>query len=109
MAKINFNKMTYKEIEQRYIEKNILGHYQFKSAEEVKDVLGWDFRTIRGMKDLSEDDRALAEKLICNYLNGWGLEYRHEKRPESIKKELRAFKVAFLDEYSYLYFDGAIG
>ncbi|SDO75669.1 hypothetical protein [Clostridium gasigenes] len=110
MSKINFDKLSYREIEQRYIDNNIQGQYRFRNAEEVKDVFGWDFRSIRGMKELSEADEELAEKLICNYLNGWGLGQRHEQRPMSIKKESKWFKVTFKDNgYSYLYFNGSIG
>lgn len=102
--------MSYKEIEERYIKYNIQGHYKFRNADEVKMVFGWDFRTIRGFKGLTEEDKGLAEILICNYLNGWGLAFRHEQRPISIKKNNNNFKVVFINKrYSYLYFDGAIG
>ncbi|MBQ8999129.1 MAG: hypothetical protein IJ086_10655 [Clostridium sp.] len=109
MSKIDFDNMSYKEIEKRYIKYNIQGHYRFRNADEVKKVFGWDFRTIRGFRDLREDDKVLAEMLICNYLNGWGLAFRHEQRPRSIKKNYNNFKVVFINKkYSYLYFDGSI-
>lgn len=110
MAKIDFDKLSYEEIEQRYIDNNIQGHYRFRNAEEVKAVFGWDFRSIRGMKELLKQDKELVERLICNYLNGWGLGRRHKQRPTSIKKESKCFKVTFKDKrYSYLYFNGSIG
>lgn len=110
MTKINLSNLSYKEIEERYKKYNIPGQYKFQNADQVKKVFGWDFRTIRGFKALSEEDKALAERLICNYLNGWGLGLRHEQRPTSIKKENQCFKVTFKDKgYSYLYFNGSIG
>lgn len=109
MAKIDFDKMTYREIEQRYIDNNIEGHYRFRNADEVKSVFGWDFRTIRGMKTLSSEDKELAERLICNYLNSWGLGQRHKQRPSSIKKDKQRFIVKFhYGGYSYLSFSGSI-
>lgn len=114
----NLNKLNYEEIEQLYIKADITGEYKFQNAAEVKKVFGWNFLTIRGMKDLSEEQQQLAEKLICNYLNGFGLGSRHNKRPISIKAELsnRRFKVNFKkqigetwSQYSYLYFNGSIG
>ncbi|MDM0455988.1 hypothetical protein QTH16_15255 [Clostridium perfringens] len=111
MAKIDLSTLTYEEIEERYIKFNIPGHYQFKNAEQVKQVFGWDFRTCRGFKNLSEEDKELAEYLICNYLNGFGLGSRHKQRPTGIKKEedRQRFVVNFKDGYSYLYFNGSIG
>lgn len=101
--------LSYPEIEQRYKEEGIQGHYKFRSVDEVKKVFGWDFRTIRGYKDLSEEHKELAEKLICNFLNGWGLATRHEQRPTSIKLEGDKFKLNTAKGYSYLYFNGSIG
>lgn len=110
MAKIDFDNMSYKEIEKRYIKYNIQGQYRFLNADEVSKVFGWDFRTIRGFKSLNDDEKLLAETLICNYLNGWGLAFRHEQRPKSIKKKEKYFKVTFINnKYSYLYFNGDIG
>lgn len=110
MAKINFDNMTYKEIEERYKKYKIPGHYQFENAEQVKKVFGWDFRTIRGMKNLTNEDKELAEILICRYLNGWGLASRHKQRPRSIVKLRDCYKVTFIYKgYSYLYFNGTVG
>lgn len=111
MSKVDLSKLSYEEIEERYIKFNIPGHYKFQDAEQVKNVLGWDFRTCRGFKDLTEEDKQLAEQLICNYLNGFGLRNRHKQRPTGIKKEKdrQRFVVNFKDGYSYLYYDGTIG
>ncbi|MGO4993355.1 hypothetical protein ACTQ47_13850 [Clostridium perfringens] len=111
MAKIDLNKLTYEEIEARYIKYNIPGEYKFQNADQVKQVFGWDFRTMRGFKDLIEEDQKLAEHLICNYLNSFGIGGRHKQRPTSIRKEgaRQRFKVNFKDGYSYLYFCGTIG
>lgn len=109
MSKVDLSKLSYQEIEERYIKYNVPGHYKFQNADQVKQVFGWDFRTIRGFKNLSEEDKELAEHLICNYLNGFGLGSRHKQRPTAIKKEPRWFKVNFKDGYSHLYFDGSIG
>lgn len=102
--------MNYKEIEEKYIRAKLNGNYKFKNALEVKSVLGYDFRTIRGFKDLSVEDKQLAENLICNYINGHGLKAREEIRLTSIKRELTKFIIKFKDKsYSYLYNDGTIG
>ncbi|MDY6058707.1 hypothetical protein ACV3VG_13955 [Clostridium perfringens] len=111
MAKTDLSTLTYEEIEERYIKFNIPGHYQFQNAEQVKQVFGWDFRTMRGFKDLTEEDQKLAEHLVCNYLNSFGIGGRHKQRPTGIKREgaRQRFKVNFKDGYSYLYFCGTIG
>lgn len=110
MAKVDLTKMSYKEIEQRYIYCDIKGKYKFRNADEVKKVFGWDFRTIRGFKDLSEENKIIAEFLICNYLNGFGLGIRHKQRPTSIKFEGNKFKVNIKDDgFSYLYLNGTVG
>lgn len=102
--------MNYYEIEDKYIKANIKGHYRFLNAAEVKKVLGYDFRKMRGFKALSDEDKALAERLICGYINGYGLQAREEIRPRSIKRERGKFTVKFADGgYSYLYDDGSIG
>ena len=64
--------MSYKEIEERYIKYNIQGNYKFRNVHEVKMVWGWDFRTIRGFRGLTEADKGSAEMLICNYLKWMG-------------------------------------
>lgn len=102
--------MEYTEIEERYIKANIEGHYLFKNALEVKKVLGYDFRNARGYKELSDKDKELAERLICNYINGHGLKARESIRVTRIKRESGKFIVRFKDmDFSYLYDNGSIG
>lgn len=103
--------MTYNEIEEKYIKAGIT-NYKFKNALEVKKVLGYDFRTMRGYKALSEEEKEMAERFICNYLNGWGLEARENIRPTSITREdLRCrFKLTIKNKgFSYLYDNGTVG
>lgn len=85
--------------------------YQFKTAEQVKVVLGCDIKRIRGFSILSEEQQALAEYLIIKYINGFGLDYREERiKPASIKREPRRFVLTEKDRsYSYLYDDGSVG
>lgn len=104
--------MNYKEIEENYIKAEIKGNYKFQNALEVEKVLGYDLRTIKGFKDLSAEHQLLAERLICGFLNGHGLETREGIRPISIERkiQLRGFKVTFKEKrYSYLYDNGSIG
>ncbi len=102
--------MNYSDIENKYIKAEIKGHYKFKNALEVKKVLGYDFRTIRGFNELTEEYKKLSECLICNYINGHGLKAREEIRPTSIKRENGKFILRFKDKsYSYLYDDGTVG
>lgn len=110
MEKMNLNKLTYEKIEERYIKFNII-NYKFQNAEQVKQVFGWDFRTCRGFKALSNEDKKLAEQLICKYLNSFGLGNRYKERPTGIKKDdvKKRFIVSFKDGYSYLYLNGTIG
>ena len=103
---------NYELIEKKYKDNNILD-FKFKTADEVKAILGFDFRTCRGFKDLSEEHKQKAEWLICNYLNRWGLETRLEKRPSSIKyireNEVEYFKLNIKNSgYVKLLFDGQI-
>lgn len=101
--------MTYNEIQDKYNKANIT-NYKFKNALQVKGILGYDFRTIRGFKALCEGDKALAEFLICNYLNSWGLETREKIRLLSIIRYRNRFKVTFKDRgFSYLCDDGTVG
>jgi hypothetical protein len=103
-------KMEYKEIENKYVKAQLNVNYKLNNALEVKKVLGYDFRTMRGFKALTDEDKALAERLICIYINGYGLAARESIRPISIKRERGKFMVTFKDkEYSYLYDNGTIG
>ncbi|MFT5872784.1 MAG: hypothetical protein ACI8WT_001721 [Clostridium sp.] len=104
--------MNYNDIENKYIKANIQGHYKFRNALEVKDVLGYDFRTIRGFKDIREDHKALAERLICSFINGHGLERREKLRPTLIKRETGKFTLHYKDGnskgFSYLMDGGGV-
>lgn len=105
--------MDYNKIENKYIEADIKGHYKFANALEVKKVLGYDFRTIKGFKKLSPQHKELAEMLICSFINGHGLERREELRPTSIKRELGKFNVHYRqgngNGFSYLMDSGSVG
>ena len=99
------------KIKQKYAEANIKD-FKFKTAEQIKKVLGFDCRTMRGFKNLSKKEQELAESLFCDYLNGLGLETRETVRPTNIVSELQngRFKVSFEKVgFSYLYFNGTVG
>lgn len=105
--------MDYNDIENKYIEAEVKGHYRFENAIEVKKVLGYDFRTMRGFKLLLPDHKVLAEKLICDFINGHGLQRREELRPTSIKRDIGKFTVHYKDGdskgFNYLYDGGSVG
>lgn len=93
--------------------KNKIEDFKFKTADEVKKVLKYDFRTIRGFKDLNEEHKDRAEKLICMYLNRWGLETREDIRPTGIKycieNGMEFFKVNIKNNgYIRLLFNGGV-
>ena len=99
------------EIKQKYTKADIKD-LKFKTAEQVKKVLGFNCRTIRGFKNLSKNEQELAESLFCKYLNGLGLEARETVRPTNIISEPQngRFKVRFKKlGFSYLYFNGTVG
>lgn len=100
--------MDYNEIANKYIKAGI-NSYQFANALEVKKVLGYDFRTIRGFKALPDGDKVKAERLICRFLNGHGLEAREGIRPTKIKRESGKFTLNYGEKYSYLYDGGSVG
>ena len=101
--------MDYNKIEDKYIKAEIKGHYKFENAAEVKEVLGYDILKTWGMKALSLEDRILAEKLMCNFLNGFGLAARDKIKITKIKREPGKFVLQQDDGYSYLYDDGTVG
>ncbi|WP_291636479.1 hypothetical protein [Clostridium sp.] len=105
--------MDYNKIESKYIKADIKGHYKFVNALEVKKVLKYDFRTMRGFKILSPEHKKLAEILICSFINGHGLEPRESLRPTSIKRERGKFTVHYKhydsQGFSYLYDSGSVG
>ena len=88
--------------------------YKFQNALEVKEVLGFDLRTIQKFGDLSESHKQLAEKLICNFINGHGLKVRERIKLISITRELNKFRLYYEDGsvdvgYSNLYDNGSVG
>lgn len=101
--------MDYNKIENKYIEAEIKGHYKFENALEVKEVLGCDIFKIWGFKALSSKDKILAEKLICNFINGHGLQAREDLKLTRIKREIGKFVLQCSDGYSYLYDSGSVG
>lgn len=102
--------MDYKDIENKYIEADIKGHYRFVTAKEVEKVLGYDFRMIKGFKELSDSDKLLAEILVCNFINGFGLQARETVKPTKIQRRLGKFMLSLEGKsFSYLYDDGSVG
>ena len=105
--------MDYNKVENKYIEADIKGHYKFANALEVKKVLGYDFRTIKGFKTLAPEHKELAERLVCKFINGHGLESRESLRPTNIKRERGKFTVNYThydsQGFSYLYDSGSVG
>ena len=88
-------------------------HYKFINAEEVKQILDFDFREIHGFNALSDEEKILAEKLICNFINGWGLEYRETDSMHPVlivnERDNKRFKIVFKpNNYSYLAYNGEI-
>lgn len=102
--------MNYNEIEDKYIKAEIKGRYKLANAEEVKTVLGFDLTKIKGFDQLSQEHQQLAERFICGYINGHGLQAREDIKPTSIKREKGKFVLKFKDGgYSYLYDNGTVG
>lgn len=101
--------MDYNKIENKYIEANIKGHYKFANALEIKKVLGYDITKVWGFKALSKEDKILAEKLICSFINGHGLQAREDLKPTKIKREPGKFTLQYSNGYSYLYDSGSVG
>lgn len=58
--------------------------YQFKTSEEVNNVLEFDIMSIQGMSKLSEEKKEFAERMIIRFLNAQGLESRDGMFPTSI-------------------------
>jgi len=103
--------MSYRDIENKYLNAGIQGHYKLANANEVLNILGYDIKNIEGFDKLSAEDQLLAEILICKYINGYGLEAREKLSPP--KKIIRGscnFIVTFQDHnYSYLFDNGSVG
>lgn len=103
---------SYDLVMEKYTE-NKIEDFKFKTADEVKKVLGFDIRKIRGFKDLNQEHKDRAEHLICMYLNRWGLETRETIRPTCIKycaeNGIQFFKVNLKNNgYTRLLFNGGV-
>ena len=94
--------MNYNDIENKYINAKIKGHYRFENALEIQNVLGFDLR-------LSTEDKELAERLVCNLINSFGLEAREGLILTKITREKGQFTVFYAGRYSYLYENGLVG
>lgn len=100
--------MNYQEIEAMYIERGLI-NYKLRNAEDVKAIIGFDIKKLRGYNKNNDEDKKLIEELIIIYLNGYGLKARQKEVAKSIVREPGRFKVTFEDGYSYLYLDGSVG
>lgn len=103
--------LSYDEVMEIYFKNNIKD-CKFRNVEEIKKILGFDFKKIKGYENLSTQEKIQSENLICNYINGWGLKARMEQIPVSIiiDNKRRCYKVVFKNKkFSYLFFDGTIG
>ena len=104
----------YEEMIKRYEEVGLTDDTGFKlsSVEQVKHIYGWDITKVKGMERFTDRTKEYAERLMLNYINGWGLQARANQEPKSIKLDNKnqRFVVHFKkDSFSYLYFNGAIG
>lgn len=96
---------------QEMYEKAGVINYKFENVQQVKEVLGCEINRIRGFSILTDEQQKLAEYLIINYINGFGLDYREERiKPYIVKREPGRFILTQKDKsYSYLYDDGSVG
>lgn len=86
--------------------------YKLQNAAQIHHVYGWDITKIKGMERFTDRTKEHAERLIVNYINGWGLQARANQEPNRIKLEnfSQRFVVYFKKgSYSYLYFNGSVG
>lgn len=107
--------LSYPQVKIAY-ELHGLASFKFRTASDVKHVLRFSISDTPGFSELSEEDQECAEKLVINFLNGWGLEARDTIYPASIEwdKEYKAFKLYYSiygEEpcYSLLFLDGSVG
>jgi hypothetical protein len=102
---------SYNLIEEKYKANNICD-FRFRNVQQISAVIGYEFCKIKGYEKLGDEEKELAEMLMCTFLNGFGLKARERQIPKSIITEnsRQRFKVTFKDKtYSYFYFDGNIG
>ena len=109
MKNSHFPILSYPEVEEKYIRANIKHHYIFENASEVEEVLGIEIRRIDGFENLSLKHQNLAEILVIDFINGFGLEYREIINPVKIELFNNDFKLTFIEgNYSLLNFNGDI-
>jgi hypothetical protein len=109
MKNSHFPILSYPEVEEKYIRANIKHHYLFENAAEVEEVLGIEIRRIDGFEDLSLKHQNLAEILVIDFINGFGLEYREIINPVKIELFNNDFKLTFIEgNYSLLSFNGDV-
>ena len=103
--------MKYSDIEKKYVQANIQGHYKFANANEILLVLGYNIKNTDGFNKLSVEDQRLVELLICKYISGYGLEARENlSPPKCIERGSKCFKITFTNgDYSFLFDDGSVG
>ncbi|WP_415319511.1 hypothetical protein ACSXB8_02260 [Clostridium perfringens] len=84
--------------------------YKLRTVDDVKTLHGTDILKMKGLNELSKEDRKLVIKLFIGYLNGCGCGNRQDI-PISVEKLNKdKFKIRFSDGmFSYFYSDGSIG
>ena len=91
-------------------EKIGLTDYKLKTIEHVKELHGTDVLAMKGLDDLSQEDKDLVIRLFINYLNGCGCGNRQDVPAKVEKLNSDKFKVYFSNGmFSYFYSDGSIG
>lgn len=91
-------------------EKIGLMDYKLKTIEQVKELHGTDILAMKGLHQLSEEDRILVIKLFINYLNGCGCGNRQDVPIKVEKLSNDKYKIYFKDGmFSYFYSNGTIG
>ena len=96
-------------IYEKYEERG-LTDYKLRTVDDVKALHGTDILAMKGLDELSKEDKELVINLFIGYLNGWGCNNRNEVPAKVEKLRDDKFKVIFKDgEYSYLYRDGTVG
>lgn len=91
-------------------EKMGLTNYKLRTIDDVKELHGTDILVMKGLNELSQEDRELVIRLFIGYLNGCGCGNRQDV-PVSVEKlNVDKFKISFSDGmFSYFYSDGTVG
>ncbi|HAT4093897.1 TPA: hypothetical protein I9Z34_002415 [Clostridium perfringens] len=95
------------DIYEKY-EKVGLIDYKLRTVDDVKELHDTDILAMKGLNELSKEDKNLVIKLFIGYLNGCG---NRQDIPISVEKLNKdKFKIYFSDGmFSYFYSDGSIG